>query len=57
MVNEPLIAFPTSAANHFFSTAHAAGEGSAYLYTARLKRPRACNGGEDSGDRCLSRRV
>ena len=25
--------------------------------TARLKRPRACNGGEDSGDRCLSRRV
>ena len=24
---------------------------------ARLKRPRACDGGEDSGDRCLPRRV
>jgi len=30
VVNEPLIAFPISAANHFLSTAFSAAEGSAY---------------------------
>ena len=54
----PLIALPTSAANHFLSTAHAAGEGSAYAAAAEPKagalaaaRPEA-----GKGRRSLSRR-
>ena len=48
MVNEPLIALPTSAANHFLSTAHAAGEGSAYPAAAELEAERGARGGIDA---------
>ena len=58
MVNEPLIAFPTSAANHFFSTAHAAGEGSAYPAAAEPEAGALAAAGPEAGEgrRSLSRR-
>ena len=60
---DALIALPTSTANHFLSTAHAAGEGSAYAAAAEPKAGCADEGalaaaGPEAGEgrRSLSRR-
>ena len=55
---EALIALPTSTANHFLSTAHAAGEGSTYPAAAEPKAGALATAGPEAGKgrRSLSRR-
>ena len=55
---DALIALPTSTANHFLSTAHAAGEGSTYPAAAEPKTGALATAGPEAseGRRSLSRR-